>query len=74
MGIYPETDITESIKRTTGVAAVTTSRVHLTALFLDRQARTTASTEDFSVREIGGCLISHDADDCRTNGGCSDRL
>lgn len=57
MGIYPETDNTESIDRTVAVAAVKTSRVHLTAPYTDRQPRTTASREVFSVRKIGGCLI-----------------
>ena len=56
MEIYPETDNTESISRTVGVAAVKTSRVHLTAPSTDLHARTTASTKVFSVREIGGCL------------------
>ena len=56
MEIYPETDNTESINRTVGVAAVKTSRVHLTAPSTDLHARTTASTQVFSVREIGGCL------------------
>ena len=57
MEIYPETDNTESINRTVAVAAVKTSRVHLTAPYTDRQPRTTASREVFSVRKIGGCLI-----------------
>ena len=57
MEIYPETDNTESIDRTVAVAAVKTSRVHLTAPYTDRQPRTTASREVFSVRKIGGCLI-----------------
>ena len=74
MEIYPKTDITESISKTTGVAAVTTSRMHLTAPSPDRQARTTASTKVFPVHQIGGCLILHDANDCRTNGGCQERL
>ena len=56
MEIYPETDNTESINRTVGVAAVKTTRVHLTAPSTDLHARLTASREVFSVREIGGCL------------------